>query len=189
MLLLHPSVLNLGSAHARLLRRQTRPICVMPELLILQLRLLSHNRVRLPHRLYLKQPAHLLELDPFRLGHEEEDEDDAENHERREEEVHAVLHLQEHLGREAADDEVPEPVVGGGRRLAQRPRVLVEHLAVDDPGGAVPRGRVEGGPEVEEEDGGGAAGRQGSPGRAGAGDLDVGAEEPHADGATGGKLA
>lgn len=57
---------------------------------------------------------------------------------------------------EAGDEEVPEPVVGGGEGLGQGTVVVVEHLAVVDPWGWVPGWGVEGSPEVEEEDGGGA---------------------------------
>jgi hypothetical protein len=39
-------------------------------------------------------------------------------------------------------------------------RVGTYHFTVDDPGGTVPRGSVEGGPQVEEEDGRDTAGRE-----------------------------
>jgi hypothetical protein len=48
------------------------------------------------------------------------------------------------LGREAADDEVPEPVGCSGGGETETAHALVEHLAVDDPGSAVPTGGVEG---------------------------------------------
>lgn len=130
----------------------------------------------------------MLQRDTLRLGNKEVHERYAQDHQAGEEKIHAVTHRVEHLRRKARDDEVPEPVVCGGGGLTQGTRVLREHLRVDDPGGAVPRGGVEGGPEVEEEDGGDAAGGEARVGVVGirAGDADVGADVPHAEGATGG---
>ena len=144
--------------------------------------------MRTPHLLDLKQLIHVLQRDALRLRNKEVHERYAQNHQAGEEKIHPVTHRVEHLRREARNDEVPEPVVCGGRGLPQGPRVLREHLRVDDPGGAVPGRGVEGGPEVEEEDGGDAARGEARVGVVGirAGDADVGADVPHAEGAAGG---
>lgn len=143
--------------------------------------------MRAPRGLHLEQAVHALERDGLGLGDEEENEDGGEDHEGGEEHVDAEAHRVEHLLGEAGDDEVPEPVVGGGEGLAEGAGVLVEHLRVDDPGGAVPRGGVEGGPEVEEEDGGDAARVEAVLGVVlRVGDLDVAADEVHAEAAADG---
>ena len=53
-----------------------------------------------------KQFIHLLQWNTLRLGYEEEDKDERAKHERGEEEVDAIVHSVEHLGRETGDDEV-----------------------------------------------------------------------------------
>lgn len=62
---------------------------------------------------------HDLKRDRLGLGHEEEDEECGQDHQRSEEEVHAVAPGIEHLWGEARDDEVPEPVVGSCPRLTE----------------------------------------------------------------------
>lgn len=157
---------------------------VAPELLVVYPELLHDDPVCLADGLDLEEAVHGLERDGLSLWDEEEDEDGREDHERGEEHVDAKVHGQEHLRREARDDEVPEPVGRRGGRLAQGPGVLVEHLRVDDPGRAVPRGRVKGRPQVEEEHGRDAARGKlargvGVPGRVG--HADVYSDDPHAD--------
>ena len=97
-----------------------------------------------------EEAVHGLERDALGLGQEEPDEDDRAQHQAREEEVDAVAHGIEHLGSEAGNDEVPEPVVRSGESLCESTDVLVEHLGVVDPWGTIPRWRVEDGPQVEE---------------------------------------
>ena len=128
----------------------------------------------------------------FGFRDEEEHKRNGEEHHRGEEEVDAtsrIAHVEEHLRREARDDEVPEPVVHGRRRLTERAHALVEHLAVEDPRGAVPRGRVEGGPKIKEEDARDTARgerlRLGAVRRFDADGGQVAADDPHADGAAG----
>lgn len=68
--------------------------------------------------------------------------------------------------------------------MGQRSHVGVEHLGVQDPGGSVPGGSVEDCPQVEEEHGCDAAAVHACLGVGfGLGDLDVGADDPEADGA------
>lgn len=147
----------------------------------------QHLCVGTPHGLSLEERVHVLQRDTLGLRDEEEYEGDRQEHQTGEEEVHAVVHLGEHLRREARDEEVPEPVGPGGARLGQRPDVGIEHLRVDDPGCAVPGWRVERRPQVEEEDGCDTApvevvalvvGR--------VHDFDVCTHNPHADGSAGG---
>lgn len=99
---------------------------------------LKNNGMRLRRRLNLKQLIHTLQRHALGFRNEEVNERDRQDHERGEEEIDAVAHLEKHLRGEARDDEVPEPVVCGGGGLAQGARVLGEHFRVDDPGGAVP---------------------------------------------------
>lgn len=158
----------------------------MPELLVLPLQLLHDDTMRLARVPDGKELVHVLKRDTLSLRDQKVHKRNRQDHERRKEEVHPVAHGVEHLRCKARDDEVPEPVAGGGRRLAEGARVLGEHFRVDDPGRAVPAGRVEGGPQVEEEDGGDAATRQLGLGLGvGAADADEGADDPHADRAAG----
>lgn len=125
---------------------QTRPIGILAELVLSQQILVMDLIVCLPDRSDLKQTVHAFERDTLRLGDKEENEEDGQDHHRCKEEVDAAsiaAHGQEHLRREAADDEVPEPIVGRRRRLTQRSHALVEDLRVEDPWSAVPRGSVE----------------------------------------------
>lgn len=151
---------------------------------ILSSQLLHEHVVGSPSRPRLKQAVRTLEGDRLGLGDAEEDEDKGHGHERGKEEEDGVAPGEEHLLGEAGDDEVPEPVVGGGVCLAERARVLVEHLGADDPRRAVPGGRVDGGPQVEEDDGGHGRGRERGVGRVGG--FDEGADAPHAEGAADG---
>lgn len=140
-----------------------------------------------PHRLDLKQPVNLLKRHTARLGDEEEGEEEGAEGQRGKEEVDSVAHGLEHLLGEARDEKVEEPVAGRGGAAGQGAEVGVEELGVEDPGGAVPGGRVDGGPEVEEEDGGDAAAGQvilRVVGRVH--HTNVGANDPHADGAANG---
>lgn len=80
-----------------------------------------------------------------------------------------------------------EPVGRRGEALSDLADGSGEGLRVNDPGGSVPRDGVEGGPEVEEEHGRLSTGGEG--GRdvvSGVGDLDVGADGEHGEGATDG---
>lgn len=148
---------------------------------------LEHDPVGLVARLDLEQLIHALKRNTLGLRNEEENERYGQNHQAGEEKVHSVAHGKEHLRREPRDDEIPEPVVGGCRRLAEGTSLLAEHFGVDDPGSAVPGWCVENGPQVEEEDRGNTAGRQlvrftrGS-----ACNLNVRADNPHADGTASG---
>ena len=159
---------------------------IPPEFFIVTSELVHDDTVRLSRlQSAVEQSVHRLERHALGLWHQEEDKDGGKDHERCEEEVDAVAHGGEHLRGEASDEEVPEPVVGGCKGLSEGTDGLIEHLGVVDPGCAVPRRRVEGGPEIEEEHGGNATageGRRGVFSRLGHGD--VGSNVPHADGPT-----
>lgn len=135
-------------------RAQLSTIRIPSKLLLSGPDLLQHHSMRLSNRADGKQTIHVLERQPLCLGHQEPDKCNTDDHHGREENVHAVpvvAHFEKHGRCEAGDDEVPEPVCSGGGGLAEGAGVEVEHFAVDYPDGAVPRGRVEEGPEVEEE--------------------------------------
>lgn len=120
---------------------QSRPIGILAELVLSQQIFVMDLIVSPPDRPDLKQTVHAFERNTLRLGDQEEDEEDGQDHHRSEEEVDSTsvaAHGQEHLGRKAADDEVPEPIVGRRRRLTQRTHALIEDLRVEDPWSAVP---------------------------------------------------
>lgn len=83
-----------------------------------------------PHGLDLEQALCLLQWDTARLGNEEEGIEEGEEGERGEEEVDAVAHSGEHLLGEARDEEVEEPVAGGGEGLSEGAEVGVEEFLV-----------------------------------------------------------
>jgi hypothetical protein len=76
--------------------------------------------------------------------------------------------------------------VGTYRSLSEGTGVRVEHFRVDDPGGTVPRGTVESGPEVEEEHGSSAARAESLSVSLSVSSQEVATDDPHADGATSG---
>lgn len=130
-----------------------------------------------------EKAVHSLKGNRFRLRDEEVDEGNGEDHERGEEEVNAITHGEEHLRGEAGDDEVPKPIVGGGRCLSKCTHILIKHLRIYYPRCAIPRRGVESGPQVEEKDGSNTAGSQllfHSIRALDTGDFDVGTNEPHA---------
>lgn len=163
---------------------------IVSELFLAQAVLVENDVVRSPDRLDLEETVHALEGNALGLRQEEEDEDDGADHHRCEEEVDTAArrtHGVEHLLREAGDDEVPEPVGCCCSCLAQRASVVVEDLAVDDPGGSVPRGCVEDGPKVEEEDRSNTSGGKRSSGvRVNGVVKDVSSDDEHADCTTSG---
>ena len=164
---------------------QASAISVVPKLLFSSAVLVQNNLVSPPNWLRGEQAVHALERDALGLGDEEEDEEDGEDHHRGEEEVDAAArgaHGVEHGRREAGDEEVPEPVARCCGGLAETASVVVEDLAVDDPGCAVPRRCVEDCPQVEEEDCGNAAGGQWGGGVGVDTSVEnVAADDPHAD--------
>lgn len=107
-----------------LLNAEASTLSIMSELLVLFPEPGNDLLVGAPDGLDLEQVIHMLQRNRLRLRNEEEDEGNGEDHERSEEEVHAVLHLEEHLRREARDDEVPEPVVCSGGGLAEGASIL-----------------------------------------------------------------
>lgn len=117
-----------------LIQRPGVDTSIVAELDLLGAELLDDLSVSLAHGLDLEEAVHRLEGQTLGLGNQEVDESGRHDHEGGEEEVDAVGHGEEHLRGEARDDEVPEPVVGGGRGLADGARVLVEHFRVEDPG-------------------------------------------------------
>lgn len=163
---------------------------IVSEIFLAQAVLFEDDVVRLPHGLDFEEAVHALEGNALGLRQEEEDEDNGANHHGGEEEVDTAArrtHGVEHLLREAGDDEVPEPVGCCCSRLTQRASVVVEDLAVDNPGGAVPRGCVEDGPEVEEEDRSNTSGgKRGSGVRVNGVVEDVSSDDEHANCTTSG---
>lgn len=125
-----------------LLRKgQTSTIRIMTELLISLPILLNDDLIGLTYRPDLEEAVHIFQRNRLGLRDQEPDENNAADHHGSKEEEHSSAgrtHVVEHLWREAADDEVPEPVVGGGGGLAEATGVHVEHFAVEDPGCAVP---------------------------------------------------
>lgn len=124
--LLNRGILNLLSSKLRL--SEPRLLDIVAEALLVLAQRGKDLAVRAPDGLNLEQAVHALERNTLGLGDEEEDEEDREDHQRREEEVHAVSHGGEHLRGEARDEEVPQPVGGGGAGLGQRTHVRVEHF-------------------------------------------------------------
>lgn len=136
-----------------------------------------------PHGLDLEKQIDLLQRHAARFGNEEEGKEESEEGQSGEEEVDAVAHGGKHLLGEARDEEVEEPVGGGGGTAGEGTEVGVEEFRVDDPWRSVPRGRVDGRPEVKEEDGRDAASRQVVGLVLGGLDhADVGTNDPHANG-------
>lgn len=180
-------ILGLNLLGAGLLVLQVQTIHGLAELLFMQAQFLENSGVRLPDWLNLEEAVHGLQRHTLCLGHTEEHEDDRQDHHSSEEEVNTVAHRVKHVHSESCDDEVPEPVVCSSIGLSERSCVLVEHLGVEDPRGAVPRRGVEGGPQVEKEDGGSSCGGQVNAlsgcgvDLGGAGNLDVCADEVHAE--------
>ena len=145
------------------------------------------DTMRLESGLDGEKLVHALKRDSFCLGYQEEDKGYREQHEACEEHVYSVAHGGKHLGCEARDDEVPEPVVCRSECLTQGAGLLAVHLRVDDPWSTVPRRGVEGGPEVEEEDCADTAGGEFARGVLvvrWVSDLDVGSDVPHAQRST-----
>jgi len=108
-----------------LLERKTSTLGVVSELLLFSPDLCNDSLVRIPDRLNSEQTVHALERNGLCLWNEEEDKDDGNDHHACEEHVDAeavLAHLEEHLRREAGDDEVPEPIVGGGGSLTEGTR-------------------------------------------------------------------
>lgn len=160
---------------------------IKPELLLVTPHLLHHNRMGFARGQILREQAiHGLQWYPFGFWEQEPHKCNAANHQARKEKVDSVAHGREHLSREPRHEEVEEPVRGSREGLTQRSHGRWEHLRVVDPGRAVPGGRVEDGPQVEEGHGRDAAGRQTAirgrvVGRVG--DLDVGAYVVQTNGA------
>lgn len=140
---------------------------IIPRQLLHELGLCAANR------LYLEQPIHAIKRHALRLRDQEPHENHGKGAHRAEEEVHpapVLAHARDHVGRDARDDERPQPIRHGRADLPHVAGGLVEHLCVDDPGGSVPGGDVDAGPEVDHEDGGDAlAGEAGALGRGGLG--------------------
>lgn len=94
---------------------QARAIGIMTELLVPGVSLGNDDLVCLSYRPDLEQTIHVLEWNGLGLWHEEPDEHNAGEHHGGEKEEYTAAarsHSVEHLGREARDDKVPEPVVG-----------------------------------------------------------------------------
>ena len=169
----------------RLIITQLGVLNLTTEFCLVLLQLLHDPTMRVPDRLRLEQPVHPFQWHTLRLGDEEENEDNGADHQASEEEVDAIRHLSEHLRREPGDEEVPQPVAGRGHGLCQRTHVGIEHLRVQDPWRTVPRWSVARGPDVEEDDCHDASAVElGARVVFGVFDLDVGADNPEADGAS-----
>lgn len=89
------SILNLHGIQLSL--SETRLFNVMTETLLILAQSGNDLPVSTPDRLDLEQTVHALERNTLGLGDEEEDEEDGADHQRREEEVHAITHGGEHL--------------------------------------------------------------------------------------------
>ena len=175
------SLLDVGRPEMVLCHIKTSSLSILPERSILSGQLFNHNLVSFANRLCVEQTIHGLKRNTLGLWDEEVYEWYRQNHQAREEEVHSVRHLQEHLRGESGDEEVPEPVRRAGTGLTEASDLSWEHLTVDDPWSTVPRWGVEGGPQVEEKDR-----RYTSRGQrsvrvgASAGNVDVCSDVPHA---------
>lgn len=155
---------------------------VEAELLFFGAELLLEHLVCSPDRLAFEQAIDLLEGNTTGLGNEEESEEERQEGEGSEEHVHSVSHSLEHLLSEAGNEEVEEPVAGGGGGLGEGAEVGVEELGVNDPGGTVPGWGVDGSPQVEEENSSDtSAVKRGGRVFLGLHDADVGTNDPHAD--------
>ena len=82
----------------------------------------------MPHRLMLKEQVHALKWDALCFWEEEVNEHDRQEHKRRKEEVHPVVHLGKHLWCEAGDEEVPQPIGRCSEGLGQRTHIWIEHF-------------------------------------------------------------
>lgn len=132
---------------------QLRHNLIMIERLVL--RLFHHRAVRLASGPDFKETVHLVERHGLRLRDEEPHESEAAESHGAEEEIHAVArlaHAVDHVGRDAGDDECPEPVGHRSEELPDVAGALAEHFGVDDPWSAVPGVDVDGRPEVNHED-------------------------------------
>jgi len=110
------------------LRRDPRLLDVATEALLLLVQPGHDSPMCAPRGPLLEELVHALERDALRLRQQEEDEEYGQDHQRREEEVHAVPHRREHLRREARDEEVPQPVGAGGAGLREGAHLGVEHF-------------------------------------------------------------
>jgi hypothetical protein len=176
--------------------------------LVLALELSHDDLVGVPDVLLGEEAVHLLEGDVAGFGEEHDDVGDREDLHRREEEVDAVAHVEEHGRSSTRDDEVPcerkkgqfagqrkkkggkrrtKPVRRGSEALSDLTDSSGEGLRVDDPRSSVPRNGVESGPEVEEEHGSLSTGGEGGGDvLGGVGDLDVGSDGEHGKSTTNG---
>ncbi len=140
--------------HLLLIQIQPTPLNILPKILAINLHLAHHNRMRLSRRQLLAEKAiHALQRHALRLGEQKPHKHNRAHHQTRKQQIHPVPHRREHLRREARHDEVEEPVRRCGECLPERAHVLREHLRVVHPRRSVPRGRVEDGPQVEEDHG------------------------------------
>lgn len=123
---IHDLHLPIGALHkAGILQVMTKPFLIFANLF-------EESPVSTPNRLGLKKTVHTLQWDTLRLWNEEEHKDDGQDHERREKEVHPVVHLGKHLWSEPGDEEVPEPVGPCRAGLRKRSNVGIEHFLKDE---------------------------------------------------------
>ena len=144
---------------------------IMAKLFFFLLELSFHNLVGLPDRLHLKQSLNRFQGNATGFGDEEEGKHKGKERQGCEKHVNTISHGGKHLLGKARDQKVEEPVAGGCARLGYRAEVGVEEFLekyvisgcfehifksrntyrVDDPRCTVPSGRIDGSPQVEED--------------------------------------
>lgn len=98
------------------------------------------------------QIIHLFNRNTFSLWHQEVDPEDTADHAAGEEEVDSVAHLLEHVRGCLGNSKVVEPVGCGHEDLRHWSSGVVECFGAVDPRQRVVTERVEGGPNVEEDE-------------------------------------
>lgn len=101
---------------------------VAAETLLVLLQLSLELLVRIPDGLDLEQAINLLQRNTTGFGDEEEGKEEGTEGQGSEEEVDTEVHTGKHLLGEPSDQEVEEPVTGGGSGLTQGTKIGVEEF-------------------------------------------------------------
>lgn len=103
---------------------------LIAELLLLFRESSLEHLVCSPDGLAIKQAVDLFKRDTAGLRDEEKGEEECQERQCSEEEVHAVVHLLEHLFGEARDEEVKEPVARSRGGLSQGTEIGIEEFLI-----------------------------------------------------------
>lgn len=150
----------------------------------LLLNFILRKLIIIAHGRSTKQLIHALERPSLCLGHAEVGPNGHQDGARPEEKIRSVSDVGDHVRGRASDDELEEPLRGGGEGAAKRSDSEREDFGAIDPDDTVPRSTVKDDEDVDHGDGDVASSLRVCVVCAGLGDGDIGSDIEHGEGST-----